>query len=445
MTGPSRLRGMLSRISTTTTAALLFATTFVVFFAPLRHGGTGDTVPAQLLPISILFEGNFDFNEFVCPADAAGRASDYDALRCTAPLPYYFGVVDGRVVSNYPIVPGLLNVPVHAGAVLLGVNVARHSVTLSMLTAALVTAGSVAFMFLVLAEVARERSTALLGALVYAFGTVVWSVAARGLWQHGPSLLLLNAALYLLVRRGGERAIPWAGLLLGLAVFNRPANALLAAPLAVYVLLHHRREALRFCAMAAVPAVAMLVYSMVVLKSWTSLGQGQDMVAGARPLEGLLGILFSPARGLFVFSPILLLGLVRLPRVISGRARHPIAVYLLAGTAALIGLHAVWHIWWGGHSFGYRLLAEAVPFFILLLAVAWEETLRRSRLFVGLTAVLLAVSVYIHFLGAFVAPCGFDSSPNFIDYHPERLWQIHETELIRCTRALGASHASGFF
>lgn len=443
MTG-SGPRAHFSRKATATIIAALFATTFVVFFAPLRHGGSGDTVPAQLLPISILFEGNFDFNEFVCPTDpASGNTLDYDPLVCTAPLPYYFDVIDGRVVSLYPIVPGLLNVPVHVAAVALGVDVTRHTVTLSMLTAALVSAGSVVFMFLLLAEVARERSTALLGTLVYAFGTVVWSVASRGLWQHGPSLLLLGAALYLMVRRDHARLIPWAGLLLGLAVFNRPSNMLIAVPLAIYVFVHHRRESLRFCAMAAVPAAAMLLYSQVVLDSWSSLGQGQDMIVGGDPMEGLLGILFSPARGLFVFSPIFLFGLARVPRIIAGRARHPVVVYLLAGTAAVIGLHAVWYMWWGGHSFGYRLLAETIPLFVLLLVVAWEENLRRSPLLTGLAAVLLVVSVYFNFLGAFVAPCGFDRFPNFIDYHPERLWQLHDTELLRCTRALGASDASG--
>ena len=417
--------------------ALLFLSTLVVFIAGARNGGSGDTMPAQLLPISILVEGNLDFNEFVCPIDPATLLpSDYVAGRCTTPLPYYLDLVDGRAVSRYPIVAGLINLPVHLVAYLLQVNLAAYFSLLALITSALVSAGSVAMMFLVLRELCRERSTAVLGALVYAFGTLVWSVTSRGLWQHGPSLLLINAALYLLVRREGT-GIPWAGLLLGFAVFNRPTNVLIALPLAVYVLVHHRVHFVRFCAMAAIPAAGLLLYSQIVLGSVMTLGQGQQMRLSADPLGNFAGILVSPARGLFVFSPIFLLSLLYVPRTLSGAAPHPIVRYLLLATLGLIGLHALWPIWWGGHSFGYRLLIESIPAWIVLLALGWEETIRRSIPLKSAAALLLAVSIYFNYLGARVGPCGFDSTPNSIDSHPERLWQVRDTELIRCTRVLG--------
>jgi len=419
------------------TSALLFAATLLVFLVGARNGGTDDTKPAQLLPISILTEGNLDFNEFVCPTDpATGAPSRYDPATCTAPLPYYLDVVDGRVVSHYPIIAGLLNLPAHLVAYLFQANLAAHYGLLSVITSALISAASVTLMFLVLIEICRSPATALGGALVYAFGTLVWSVTSRGLWQHGPSLLLINGALLLLVRRNGAQ-LPWAGLLLGLAVFNRPTNVLLAIPLGLYVLVHHRARFLRFTAAAALPMAVMVLYSALVLGSATALGQGQGMRFGADPLGGLLGILFSPARGLFVFTPVFLLSLLMLPRVLNGAAGHPIVRYLVAGTLALVGLYAFWPIWWGGHSFGYRLLIEVIPGFIVLLALGWEEVIRGSRPLQGVAGVLLAASVYVNYLGARVGPCGFDMSPNSIDAHPERLWQVRDTELIRCSRELG--------
>ena len=432
----------------------LFLLSFAVFAARVRNGGTGDTIPAQLLPISILLEGNLDFNEFVCPTDpATNRAIDYAADRCTAPLNYYFDVANGRVVSRYPIIPGIMNLPLHAVGYVLRLDVVGLRSEISVLTSALISAGSVVLMFLLLEALGCATGTALSGALVYAFGTVVWSVNGHGLWQHGPSLLLLNGALLLLARGGADdgaddgtssRGMPWAGLLLGFAVFNRPTNILLAVPLALYVAVHHRHSLLRFCLLAAIPAALMLLYSHVVLGSVVTLGQGQTMRFSAQPWVGLAGLLFSPARGLFVFSPILLLALLQLRPVLTGAPRnalppHPLARYLTVATIGLIALYACWPLWWGGVTFGYRLVGEALPAFIVLLAFAWESTIRASRPWKGVAAVLLLLSVWFNFLGAQVAPCGFDTSPDSIDYHPERLWQVRGTELLRCTRMAGAS------
>jgi hypothetical protein len=66
----------------------------LVFLAGMRYVGSGDTEPAELLPISLLTEGNLDFNEFV-----PGGGD----------LPYAYRRVGGRVVSSYPIMAGLLN------------------------------------------------------------------------------------------------------------------------------------------------------------------------------------------------------------------------------------------------------------------------------------------------------------------------------------------------
>ena len=198
------------------------------------------------------------------------------------------------------------------------------------------------------------------------------------------------------------------------------------------------KHSLSFCAAAALPAFAMLLYSHIVLGGVTALGQGQAMRVGARPWEGLAGVLVSPARGLFVFSPVLLLGLAYLPRTFSSRARHPVVPYLAVGSLLLVGLHGIWHVWWGGVSYGYRMLIETLPAFMLLLAVAWETHLRGRPVRVAAAGALLLFSVWTSALGALVAPCGFDMDPVPVDQHPERLWEVRGTELVRCTqRALG--------
>lgn len=39
----------------------------------------------------------------------------------------------------------------------------------------------------------------LLTVFIFAFCTSAWSTGSRALWQHGPSMLMLSAALYLIL------------------------------------------------------------------------------------------------------------------------------------------------------------------------------------------------------------------------------------------------------
>jgi hypothetical protein len=228
---------------------------WIALFLPLfvysigfRYIGSGDTVPAELLPISLLENHGFDFREFV--------AGD---------LPYWFRLVRGRVVSNYPVLPGILNLPVYTAARLARVDLYTHRFLFSMLTSSGIAALSVLFLYLALKRVCRSEKEALFFALVYAFGTTAWSVASRGLFQHGPSVLFLSIALWALYRGGGS--VPIAGLALSLAVINRPTNILIALPLALYVLRYERR---RFPAFMALALPAALFHAWYANAYWGS-------------------------------------------------------------------------------------------------------------------------------------------------------------------------------
>ena len=253
----------------------------------------------------------------------------------------------------------MLNLPVYAAADALGVDIWKRRRQLSFLSAAWIAALSAAFVFLALLRAGRREHTAILFSLVYAFGTCVWSVASRSIWQHGPSLLFISIALWLLYSPSG-RGVPWAGFFLGLAVFNRPINLLIALPLAIFVLIHRRRRALAFTLLALIPASLLAWYSLSYYGRLDSLGQGQSFVSG-NLLAGLAGILVSPARGLLVFSPIFIFVFAGMARTLHDRRAEPIYQYLAAAVALFLMAMAGWKMWWGGWSFGYRLLIEIVP------------------------------------------------------------------------------------
>jgi hypothetical protein len=271
-----------------------FAIPLVVYLAGFRYVGSGDTRPAELLPIALLRGRGFDLTGLIDPAEK---------------YPYWYHRVGDRLVSSYPILPGLLNVPAFAVARAAGVDLEANRERLSLITASLLCAASAFFLFQALVLISSRRRDAFGLTLLYAFGTCVWSVASRAMWQHGPSVFLLTGALWLLLR--GDRASAAAsGLLLSLAVVNRPPNVLVAAPLVLFVL-RRRREALPlFAALAGVPLLLHAAYASVYLGSPVSTGYWNPIpeVANFRgnPFVGFAGLLVSPSRGLFVFDPFFL-------------------------------------------------------------------------------------------------------------------------------------------
>ncbi len=420
-----KLRVLLARMSKSNwfLALALGGLALLLYLSNGRCIGAGDSIPAELLPVSLLKEHNLDFNEF----------SDK-----TQPQPFWFVVKNDRVISFYPIIPGILNVPAHVLGKALGWDTYAQRQQLSKWTSAFLTAASVAFLFLTLIKLCERRSTAVLVSVVYAVCTCAWSVASQGLWQHGPSLFFLTAAFACIVRTERPWLLAMAGFFFGMAVFNRPANFVFAFPAAVYVLWLYPRRLTWFLLAAGVPAVFMAWYSLEFWGSLMALGQGHRFAGTHGPhithfhyplFKGMSGVLLSPGRGLFIFSPIFLFAVPMFLYAFWPRSKlRPIYVLLAVGALADLILFSRWSVWWGGWSFGYRMLLEMLPALCIFLALTWERwiALRLWRRALFLLAAL--VSLYIQFLGAWFFPSDWNGRVN-IDGNPDRNWDWRDSEL----------------
>lgn len=396
-------------------AVLVFVVSFAALFVGRSFSWSGDTLPSELLPLAILKNGGPDFTGLV-PADPA--------------VAYGFRSRNGRVVSVYPLMAGLLHVPAVLTVRAAGIDAEARRIGLARLSAAWIAAAATAFFFLALDALVR-RSTALLFTAIFLFGTEVFSVAGRGLWQHGSALLFINASLALLAS-GSSRA-KWAGLTLALAVASRPATLLLALPLTLWVARRHRESLPAFLALTAIPAAVLAAYSAVWLGSPFAMGQlqGVESFQSLRP-GAIAGVLLSPSRGLFVFSPVLLLAAYGLRSRPADAGARSLVAHAALFAPALVLLCGFWPNWWGGHSFGYRIITEIVPVLLIPVAIAWDAG---GFAFRTLALVLAAASVSVHMLGAYV-PGDFNMAPDNIDSHPERLWIVDDSDLLRRIRAV---------
>jgi hypothetical protein len=246
-------------------------------------------------------------------------------------------------------------------------------------------------------------------ALIYAFGTAIWSISSQALWQHGPSEFLIALSAYLLLRQK-FRHLLIAGMALGLASLCRPVNLAVVLTLFAYLLMTEKRKAWPFLLGATPPVSFLGAYNWFTYGApWkfgqTLVGQFTALTKTGSPdvwqtpfLQGLAGILFSPSRGILIFSPFLalaILGSVMCWRNPTYRPLRP----LLFAVLAIFAPACKWFDWWGGFSYGYRLVVDSCPLLILLCIPALP--LVRIPVFRFLIGLSLVWSIYVQALGAF--------------------------------------------
>lgn len=248
---------------------------------------------------------------------------------------------------------------------------------------------------------------ALLATLGYGLGTSAFPYASVFYGQALSAALLLLAFERLHALRRGAAGRSWwlgVGALLGLAVLSELTALLPALWLVLYGLGAARARGLALLLAGALPSVLLLgaynaaCFGSPLATGYSHLGRfpeiSQHGVAGfgAPHLESLLGLTLRPFRGLFVYSPFLLLAL---PGWRVLRRRHAAEAWLgLAVFAAQLLLIAGWYDWKGGAALGPRNLLVAIPFVVppaaAALQAAWSRPLPRG-ICVGLVVASMLV------------------------------------------------------
>lgn len=246
--------------------------------------------------------------------------------------------------------------------------------------------------------------------LFYGFGTIAFSYSTT-FYCHQPAAFcsFLSFVLVMHIRRGTVFQKQWlwvllAGFCAASAVLLEPSALLLLV--AVFTYLVCSRESRKYFPLFLLgcvpPGIVQCAYNSICFGHplASSYSYANDAVMwkvegrlfGVPSPRRLLQLLFSPYRGLFVSSPILLMSLTGI--VFSVKTRRWRAEAILCSGAALLFIVfiASFYAWHGGSAIGPRYLLPVVPFIFFLTVFAFRNYPKTVTV-LGVVSLLINLSV----------------------------------------------------
>lgn len=317
---------------------------------------------------------------------------------------------DEHVYYAYPPGPSLFSVPVVWVAWQLGYDMsqAEDDHALQRVISALLAGLIVLLLYLL----AREFLSPLLSLVLAAsmmWSTLLISTVGSALWNGGYLVALELLVLWLVVGapKSGEQSVVRGGLIgfcLWGAFLTRPTAALFIIIILAYLFFWQREL---FWSTAVVAGGGLLLW---VALNYGQIGQplpnyyivNNAQTFGQRYRAPWWYVLYSstfgPSRGVFIYSPLLLLAL--LTAVVGWCKREGTPRWLMGGMLLwIVGLLLFitrFDVWWGGIGFGPRLQLEMMPAFALLLAWSWPTAVSNHRLWYAALAILTLSGIYIN-------------------------------------------------
>jgi len=277
-------------------------------------------------------------------------------------------------------------------------------------------------LFKTIRRLGYDAGIALTVTILYAFGSIVFFYSTV-FFEQVFSATLGIAAFYLVlgtIQSSGNEyrssLVFSAGLLAGCGLLVEYTTIFIGGWLGLWLLLTvHRRQIIFFAMGFLIPIAVLMAYDYVLFGNpldtpYAHLIQVHESVHGIGffgatypRLERFLGLLVGPERGLFLFMPITMVGLLGVAWSIWKRRLQALPALICAG---IFGFYLLFFSsftnWRGGSAFGPRYFIAPLPFLFIGVAFAFDFFPR------VLIYILGAFSILINWAGA---QFGFAGSP----------------------------------
>ncbi|HEX8922444.1 MAG TPA: hypothetical protein VF766_13305 [Pyrinomonadaceae bacterium] len=419
---------------------IIFAAALLTFLLSPVHE-LADSKYSMVVSQSLLKRGSFALDHYALPRMERTSQGDYVMNGDIYQLEWvgdhlYYYLPPGSSVLSVPYV-ALMNIFGLSAVNEDGTYNLENDLKLQIILAALLMA-MLAGIFFFTSRLILPRGWSVILALGGVLGTQVWSTASRVLWSDTWGIFLLGVVVWMLLAdaAGKHRLRPvWLASLLAWTYFVRPTYAIPILAISLYVLACRRRLFAHYALTGVIWLAGFIIYSGYHFKQLLPNYYLARRLTFDHFWEALAGNLISPGRGLFIYVPVLLFVAYLL-------VRHRLALAFPKLAWLALGVIIVhWIVtsgfphWWGGYSYGPRLMTGVVPWLVLLGIMGVQAMLREQEERAALKrplgwrighasgGLLLLASILFNALGATsYATAVWNTKPFSVDQQPSRVW-----------------------
>lgn len=437
---PSILRATAMTYADRRIGLIVFVTLFITYVWFHQGGGWNQNCRFDQVR-SIVEAGQWQINGYVAYEATRNPDGSLELARRPYPEPFVssaglplpnsgdLAIHDGRVYPTKPPGTTLLGVPTYWALYhferALGLDPDDWSVFMfnfyftSALSVGILGAAGVAAFYWLSRRVFPDssRRAALAATWTFGLGTMMLPFSTM-FFDHAAVASLLIVAAWLahagsqrhLSRRRAAVALCLAGLACGMSVVTNYAALLVVGPLMLMAVVRAGLPAATWMCVGGIAPAAFLAWyhticfgGPLVISTVHQLAEFNDPNAIALGMFGvprvgvLVKLLLSEYRGLFVTSPVLLMGVAGLWLMFTTKQHRLMAVVSALACLLILLMNASFNAWHGGDNFGPRYLMPAMPFFALPLTLSFVRWPR-------VTLALAAVSCTIMLVATAVDP-----------------------------------------
>lgn len=416
---------------------VFFGIFFIYFFSWLFFYKTGinslpmqseDILPSVFTSISVVQNGTLYLNEYYEMMISKYPQPDDPSL-----TPFYLRKVGENYITAFPLMSSVVSLPITFLYLFFDKSISWESIYLiSHMSGSFIVALSSTLVFYLFYNLLKSSlKKSLLLTFIFSFCTINLPLISQGLWQHGTvQLFLILSVIYYLKNN------PFLLFLsLGLGVLSRPTSALALFVFGIFLTIHNKKRIypqfdFKYWTKAFVgiliPTLFFVFYNNIYYQSITNQGyssQLENSWSGNFP-ESFIGMFLSPSKGVLIYSPILILSLVGF---YYGYKKHE----LVRISFWIVLIHCLvlskWKHWYGGYGFGYRMVSDVIPFFIVPIWYLIESHYEKLKKILFL---LMGISFLIQFSGLIFFDSIWHSAYDTGFKDTSWLWSIENSEAL---------------
>jgi hypothetical protein len=354
-----------------------------------------DAIPSIFTGISIVKEGTLNLDSYY-----QMMVSKYPQPDDSNLTPFYLRKVNNHYLSAFPIMNTILSLPIFLVYVPFITTISWDDVyLLSHLSGSFILSISCAALFYLFSRVLKSSSRiSYIVTAVYALATINLPLISQALWQHGAVQFFSILALIFFLR---ERYL-LTFMFLGFGILSRPTAGIVFAVLFLFLYFSKKlniKVAVSTAIGILIPILFFFSYNFIYYTDLSNQGYASQLGnswLGNFP-ESLIGIWVSPSKGLLIYSPIFIFTLVG---IWKGYKKDN----LVAISFWIILLHTLvlskWKHWYGGYGYGYRMISDVIPFFIIpiwFLLENYYEKVKKGVLLTFIVSFIIQVSGLVFF------------------------------------------------